>query len=279
MYRPIHIGPRALTGPHRVRRPERRALSISVQYDTYAAMLLRSGITVDEAIAAIERMLAAGDALLATDPLSDEEGYRGLRAYKEIPHDVSELRRRTAEWVTDVEKSAEALFEASPVSWVFLTTPSGVYPRTAKLRQILDELRTMKPVHSKREPLTLDGLHPKITVRCGPAFRAGQYDDAIFNAFKAVEHEVRLRITAGSEEIGTGLISKAMSPKTALLIFSGVNAEQEAVHSLFRGAIGVFKNPLSHRFLDISDERRAFETLTFASLLLRMLDEAKDQTP
>ncbi len=243
-------------------------------------MFPRLSVTVDEAVVAIEHLLERSGALLATDPLSDEEGYRGKRAYKEIPQINSDLRRQTAEWVTDVVKTTAALFVVSPIWRGDLITPSGLYPRTARLRQILDELRISAPgPHSKPKPLTLDDLHPKIAARCGPRFGAGQYDDAIFNAFKAVEHEVRLRINAESEEIGTGLMSKAMSPKAALLIFSGVNAEQEAAHALFRGAIGVFKNPLSHRFLDISDERRAFETLNFASLLLRMLDEAKDQTP
>jgi uncharacterized protein (TIGR02391 family) len=123
----------------------------------------------------------------------------------------------------------------------------------------------------------LEGIHPKVRARCGRNLALGQYDDAIFNALKALEEEIRFRISGTPEDIGVALVSKAMSPKNARLIFSGVIAEQEAYHSLYRGAIGVFKNPLSHRFLDITDELRANEILGFVSLLMKILDEAKDQ--
>ena len=42
--------------------------------------------------------------------------------------------------------------------------------------------------------------------------------------------------------------------------------------NLFQGAIGVFKNPPSHRQVDYDNPTVASEVVMFADLLLRMLD-------
>ncbi len=42
--------------------------------------------------------------------------------------------------------------------------------------------------------------------------------------------------------------------------------------SLFRGAISVFKNPVSHRQVDYADPTLASEVVLLADLLLRILD-------
>lgn len=124
--------------------------------------------------------------------------------------------------------------------------------------------------------ISIDSLHPKIIQRCRVPFETGQYDDAIFNALKTIEEEVRSRGNGQPTDMGVNLVSKTMSPSgSAVLLFSTVQAEQEAAHSLYCGAIGSFKNPLSHRFLDTSDPVKTFEALAMASLLMRMLDDAK----
>jgi uncharacterized protein (TIGR02391 family) len=48
--------------------------------------------------------------------------------------------------------------------------------------------------------------------------------------------------------------------------------EQEATSHLFAGAIGVFKNPASHREVEYDDPTFATEVVMLADLLLRMLD-------
>jgi uncharacterized protein (TIGR02391 family) len=116
-------------------------------------------------------------------------------------------------------------------------------------------------------------LHPTVVARSGRLFEAGKYDDAVFVAFKAVEEEVRRRSGADDTDIGVNLISKVMSPKSPKLSFSNIEAEREAFHSLFRGAIGAFKNPLSHRSVNHTDPVRVFELLVFASSLMRLLDD------
>ncbi len=118
-------------------------------------------------------------------------------------------------------------------------------------------------------------LHPLVVQRCEGHFRNQNFDDAIFNAMKLVEDEVRTRVHAESTDLGVNLISRAMNRDKPLIVFSKVTAEQDAAQALFRGAIGSFKNPHSHRFIGVSDPFKAFECLALASLLLRMLDDAE----
>lgn len=127
-------------------------------------------------------------------------------------------------------------------------------------------------VASLLQPLT--ALHPKIVRRCKSYFENGQYDDAILNAMKAIEVEVRIRIGADPTEYGVNLITTAMKKDPAQITFSAVAAEQDAHYNLFKGALGSLKNPHSHRFVGVTDPIRTFESLALASLLMRMLDEA-----
>lgn len=90
---------------------------------------------------------------------------------------------------------------------------------------------------------------------------------------KVIEEAVRDKISADPTDLGTGLMNKMLA-KPTLVTFSDIPAEQEAAVSLFRGAIGSFKNPHSHRFISVTDPIRTYECLALASMLMRMLDEA-----
>jgi len=49
--------------------------------------------------------------------------------------------------------------------------------------------------------------------------------------------------------------------------------EQVAAMDLFKGAIGLFKNPVSHRPVNYDDPTVASEIILLADLLLRLLDQ------
>jgi uncharacterized protein (TIGR02391 family) len=53
--------------------------------------------------------------------------------------------------------------------------------------------------------------------------------------------------------------------------------EQVAMMELFKGAIGLFKNPTSHRPVDYDDPTLASEVILFADLLLRLLDRVEER--
>ncbi len=120
--------------------------------------------------------------------------------------------------------------------------------------------------------MRFESLHPKILQRCHIPFETGEFEDAIFSAMTVVEEEVRAKISPDSLDTGVGLISKAMDLQSPLLSFSEVKDQQEAVHSLYRGAIGSLKSSIGRRFLDDTDPVETFECLALMSLLIRMLD-------
>jgi uncharacterized protein (TIGR02391 family) len=154
---------------------------------------------------------------------------------------------------------------------------------TMKGRSHYEELKRERSAEQTPAPpiarievgIDLTRLHPKIIKRCQRAFEPALYDEAILNALKTVEDEIRTRISADPTDVGVELVTKAMGGNSPRLIVSSVKPEQEAAHLLFRGAIGLLKNPQSHRFVDVGDPVRAFEVLAFGSLLMRLLDEAE----
>ena len=50
------------------------------------------------------------------------------------------------------------------------------------------------------------------------------------------------------------------------------NAEKQAMSDLFAGAIGLFKNPVSHRFIDTFSPEDTADILRFANYLLKYLE-------
>ena len=78
-------------------------------------------------------------------------------------------------------------------------------------------------------------------------------------------------------KIGVNLMTDAFNPKTPgpLVDTSAEAGEQEAIMALFRGAIGTFKNPSSHRTVSYEDATFASEVVLLADLLMRLLDRAE----
>ncbi len=123
-------------------------------------------------------------------------------------------------------------------------------------------------------------LHPLIATRVYPAFLRGEYDTAVFQAFREVEIAVRTAGNFPAEILGTGLMREAFRPddpkQTAVAPGPLTDttlpvAEQQAMASLFAGAIGLYKNPQSHRNVP-TDAIDAAEVIVFASHLLRIVD-------
>jgi uncharacterized protein (TIGR02391 family) len=144
------------------------------------------------------------------------------------------------------------------------------------LRDAIAVYDEAKPTHPSPIRTGLDArLHPEILKRCKSLFETGHYDEAMLNALKCVEESLRSKIQAGPGEFGQTLVDKALNPAAPLLVMTeDVKSEKEAAYFLFRGAIGMLKNPSSHRFLDTKDPNVALEVLAFASFLLRKIDAA-----
>lgn len=131
-------------------------------------------------------------------------------------------------------------------------------------------------------------LHPLIASKVYPAFLRGEYDTAVFQAFREVEVAARVASNFALDDYGTELMRKAFRPApknnqpsvpagpltdTQLPV-----SEQEAMANLFAGAIGLYKNPQSHRHVP-TDAVDAVEVIGFASQLLRIVDRLRPQSP
>jgi uncharacterized protein (TIGR02391 family) len=116
-------------------------------------------------------------------------------------------------------------------------------------------------------------LHPVLVQRVYALFLRGDYDVAIFQAFKEVEIAVRNVGGFNPKDIGTDLMRKAFAVGSGPLCNSrALPAEQQALSDLFAGAIGVYKNPQSHRSVPVADPVEAIEILMIASHLLQIID-------
>jgi uncharacterized protein (TIGR02391 family) len=103
-------------------------------------------------------------------------------------------------------------------------------------------------------------------------FLAGDYEEAVFAAFRIVEEDVRARSGADKGDLGVPLMRTAFNPYSgALTDLNAEMGEREAMSALFAGAIGAFKNPISHRTVSYDDPLLAAEAVLLADLLLRLL--------
>jgi uncharacterized protein (TIGR02391 family) len=116
-------------------------------------------------------------------------------------------------------------------------------------------------------------LHPSISNQVWINLSRGNYADAVFTSFRAVEEAVRAAGGFELTDIGVPLMRKAFDPNNGpLMDTKQPMAEREALSALFAGAIGSYKNPHSHRTVAINDPKEAHEMVLLASHLLGIVD-------
>lgn len=144
---------------------------------------------------------------------------------------------------------------------------------TRRGRQALEEgLALMRA----EERLDVDP-HPRIAQKVRSQFLLGEYELAALAAFREVEIRVRALGKFGDEVYGTELMRKAFGPNGPLSDPQVPVRERDAVRELFTGAYGTFRNPTSHRTVELGDLTMASEVVLLADLLLRMLDRIEER--
>ena len=124
-----------------------------------------------------------------------------------------------------------------------------------------------------------ESLDPILADKVLPLFIRGDYDIAVFQAFKEVEIRVRRAASLSQEMIGVELMRKAFhSEEGALTNMTRPKPEREATAHLFAGAIGLFKNPSSHRNVDWEDPVECAELIYLANHLLRIVEKHRSET-
>lgn len=151
------------------------------------------------------------------------------------------------------------------------STVSGWVRLSRRAETLLDETAFRTYVGSLEFPKAL--LHPAIREEVWLDIVRGDPGTAVFKAFRAVEIAVRAAGKYLDKEVGMDLMRQAFNVNNGPLSdMTKPAGERESRAHLFAGAIGCFKNPVSHREVTIDDIREAQEQVMLASLLLRIVD-------
>jgi len=126
-------------------------------------------------------------------------------------------------------------------------------------------------------------LHPLVETVSRKLFENGHYDQAVFEAFKALNATVKGRFPELGLD-GKALMARVFNAKNPLVHLTPCKTqsqtdEQEGFMLLFMGAMQGIRNPQAHEVGASTDANRAFEYLSLASLLLRRLDESTKDAP
>lgn len=127
--------------------------------------------------------------------------------------------------------------------------------------------------YRKANLLPKDSLHPVIKAKVWGIFLKGDYDTAIFQAFKEVEVAVRQAAGLGDDLDGPDLMLKAFQPPDGPLADRNTSPElQEATLDLFASSISLYRNPLRQENITVTNSTHAAEIIVMASHLMRIID-------
>lgn len=232
------------------------------------------------------------DPVTFADLPAEEVGLAILRWWNQTnertvhPGNICNEQRQRAEipgWTRETAGQAQMIFMEG---WAWLISAALVMPDPSQLGGGEWSCRTRRGKavgHHLSETevkaqiaLSRDLVHPALQTAPLEALARGRYDSAVFEASKAVE--VRVRKLSGLDDrwLGRDLMRQAFKPNGGPLCdTSALKSEQESMADLFAGAIGIFKNPTSHRDEVIRTANEAAEALMTASHLMRVLDRVE----
>jgi uncharacterized protein (TIGR02391 family) len=176
-----------------------------------------------------------------------------------------------------VKTYLEYLIEA----WMYLERQGFIAPKPGQQGEWMFVTRRGRAVadatdfeaYKQAYLLNADTLDPVLLQKVRADYAKGDYGDAIFKAYKEVEVRVRKQAGLSPSDIGVNLMRKAFNPEGGMLTDkTAERSEQVARMELFAGSIGAYKNPSSHREVDISDPREVADIIHVANQLLRILD-------
>lgn len=147
----------------------------------------------------------------------------------------------------NVPLSGDSLIDFPPISGVDASTESSVLLQQAT-------------------------IHPDIHMKCWSLYMQGNYDNAILAATRSVEVAVRRKARLPDDLVGVNLITQAFRPDHPILVYSDLRAEQEGMMALLRGMILVYKNPQSHRHVEVQNQSECLAILLMCSNLLYTID-------
>jgi uncharacterized protein (TIGR02391 family) len=122
-------------------------------------------------------------------------------------------------------------------------------------------------------------IHPKIKEVTESLFKDGHYSQAIFEAFKMIESQVRKKSKMNDKE-GSDLMHHAFDENNPILKINPLKNlsdkdEQYGFRFIFAGAMTGIRNPKAHEIIKQKDPITTLEYICLASLLMRILYKSK----
>jgi len=120
----------------------------------------------------------------------------------------------------------------------------------------------------------LENLHPLVQPVASKLYADGHYRQAILDTYILLVDTVKTK--SGRHDLeGTGLMQTVFSANNPIIKISDDPDEQLGFMWMFSGAVMGIRNPKAHRLIPQTDPQRTLEWLSFASVLLRVLDDAE----
>ena len=123
-------------------------------------------------------------------------------------------------------------------------------------------------------------LHADVREVADRYLESGHPEVAIFEAFKAIDN--RVKAMTGLDLDGSKLMGEAFADSNPPIALGDLSTKtgrniQAGFRLVFMGAVRGIRNPDAHELFKALDAEEALETLAFASLLMRRLDQAQSR--
>ncbi len=215
----------------------------------------------------LNRLPAEGNEVSQHGKISKHSFFDSSTSRLPYPEDIRRILLEAWNWL---ESEGLLVRETDTVGSSFLISRRG------------KEVRSSADFHAIRVARLLPRrqLHERIERAVYPTFLRGEYDTAVFQAFREVEIHVRTSVNLPASQVGTDLMRTAFAtkdPPGPLTDRELPRAEQEAMGHLFAGAFGVYRNSTGHREVSTQPESAA-EVIMLASQLLRIMDRLRVAT-
>lgn len=139
------------------------------------------------------------------------------------------------------------------------------------------------------KPVLLDSieiLDDELRTRCLDLFtqfeersQSDRHDTVISEGTRILENRLRKLTDTHDSTTGSELVKRAFGGARPVLRVSEVDAEQEAVHLLFRGVFGFIRNPVHHRLISDLTAERVVQILGLIDYLIAVANRAAREGP